>query len=267
MRALPHRDVAALVDTVRASGAAPVITLAFEFLVVTALPPVVHNLLTNNVLNCTYRHRSPLFTHILNGIARHPEHRLRTDLDRLYSPSSAVTRQLDRPTVILHAQHGWATVRRTTRLREDAWYDDSVFDTHAIARTPTTAKRRSEQAAADAGRPAAERSEYHAWRARPHGARCRCWRTGCRGASTARLTRPETPRWLGVSAHPPRSMTLRRGTPLRCVSAAQAPRGAVPMSGSSTLGGGEALQKLRRSLPDQETIRAGSDRPVGMSSP
>ena len=35
MRALQHRDVAALVDTVRASGAAPVITLAFEFLVLT----------------------------------------------------------------------------------------------------------------------------------------------------------------------------------------------------------------------------------------
>ena len=36
MRALPHRDVAAAVETVRASGAAPVVTLAFEFLVLTA---------------------------------------------------------------------------------------------------------------------------------------------------------------------------------------------------------------------------------------
>ena len=36
MRALPHRDVAAAVETVRASSAAPVITLAFEFLVLTA---------------------------------------------------------------------------------------------------------------------------------------------------------------------------------------------------------------------------------------
>ena len=29
--------------------------------------------------------------------------------------------------------------------------------------------------------------------------------------------RPETPRKLGVSAHPPRSMSLRLGTSLRCV--------------------------------------------------
>ena len=36
MRALPHRDVAAAVETVRASGAAPVAKLAFEFLVLTA---------------------------------------------------------------------------------------------------------------------------------------------------------------------------------------------------------------------------------------
>ena len=34
--ALPHRDVAAVVETVRASGAAPVVKLAFEFLVLTA---------------------------------------------------------------------------------------------------------------------------------------------------------------------------------------------------------------------------------------
>ena len=36
MRTLPHRDVAAVVETVRASGAAPVVKLAFEFLVLTA---------------------------------------------------------------------------------------------------------------------------------------------------------------------------------------------------------------------------------------
>ena len=36
MRALPHRDVAAVVETVRTSGAAPAVTLAFEFLVLTA---------------------------------------------------------------------------------------------------------------------------------------------------------------------------------------------------------------------------------------
>ena len=36
MRALPHRDVAAVLETVRASGAAPVVRLAFEFLVLTA---------------------------------------------------------------------------------------------------------------------------------------------------------------------------------------------------------------------------------------
>ena len=36
MRALPHRDVAAVVQRVRASGAAPVVKLAFEFLVLTA---------------------------------------------------------------------------------------------------------------------------------------------------------------------------------------------------------------------------------------
>ena len=36
MRALPHRDVAATIETVRASGAAPVVKLAFEFLVLTA---------------------------------------------------------------------------------------------------------------------------------------------------------------------------------------------------------------------------------------
>ena len=36
MRALPHRDVAAAVETVRASGAAPAVKLAFEFLVLTA---------------------------------------------------------------------------------------------------------------------------------------------------------------------------------------------------------------------------------------
>ena len=36
MRALPHRGVAAAVETVRASGAAPVVKLAFEFLVLTA---------------------------------------------------------------------------------------------------------------------------------------------------------------------------------------------------------------------------------------
>ena len=36
MRALPHRDVAAVVETVRASGAALGIKLAFEFLVLTA---------------------------------------------------------------------------------------------------------------------------------------------------------------------------------------------------------------------------------------
>jgi len=36
MRALPHRDVAAVVEKVRASGAAPVVKLAFEFLVLTA---------------------------------------------------------------------------------------------------------------------------------------------------------------------------------------------------------------------------------------
>ena len=35
MRALPHRDVAAAIETVRASGAAPVVKLAFEFLVLT----------------------------------------------------------------------------------------------------------------------------------------------------------------------------------------------------------------------------------------
>ncbi len=32
-----------------------------------------------------------------------------------------------------------------------------------------------------------------------------------------RTQRPETRRWLGVSAHPPRSMTLRLSTSLRCV--------------------------------------------------
>ena len=37
MRALPHRDVAAAMEAVRASGAAPVVKLAFEFLVLTAL--------------------------------------------------------------------------------------------------------------------------------------------------------------------------------------------------------------------------------------
>ena len=36
MPALPHRDVAATVETVRAAGAAPVVKLAFEFLVLTA---------------------------------------------------------------------------------------------------------------------------------------------------------------------------------------------------------------------------------------
>ena len=36
MRALPHREVAAAVATVRASGATPVVRLAFEFLVLTA---------------------------------------------------------------------------------------------------------------------------------------------------------------------------------------------------------------------------------------
>ena len=36
MPALPHRDVAAVVGTVRASGAVPVVKLAFEFLVLTA---------------------------------------------------------------------------------------------------------------------------------------------------------------------------------------------------------------------------------------
>ncbi len=36
MPALPHRDVAAVVETVRASRAAPVVKLAFEFLVLTA---------------------------------------------------------------------------------------------------------------------------------------------------------------------------------------------------------------------------------------
>lgn len=36
MRALPHRDVAATLETVRRSGAAPVAKLAFEFLVLTA---------------------------------------------------------------------------------------------------------------------------------------------------------------------------------------------------------------------------------------
>ena len=35
MRALPHRDAAAAVETVRASGEAPVVKLAFEFLVLT----------------------------------------------------------------------------------------------------------------------------------------------------------------------------------------------------------------------------------------
>ena len=37
MRALPHRDVAAAVETVRVSGAAHVVKLAFEFLVLTAV--------------------------------------------------------------------------------------------------------------------------------------------------------------------------------------------------------------------------------------
>ena len=37
MRALPHKDVAAAVETVRASDAAPVVKLAFEFLVLTAV--------------------------------------------------------------------------------------------------------------------------------------------------------------------------------------------------------------------------------------
>ena len=36
MRALPHRDVAAAIGAVQASGAPPVVTLAFEFLVLTA---------------------------------------------------------------------------------------------------------------------------------------------------------------------------------------------------------------------------------------
>ena len=36
MRALPHREVAAALATVRASGAPPAVTLAFEFLVLTA---------------------------------------------------------------------------------------------------------------------------------------------------------------------------------------------------------------------------------------
>ena len=36
MRALPHRDVAAVVETVRSSSSAPVVRLAFEFLVLTA---------------------------------------------------------------------------------------------------------------------------------------------------------------------------------------------------------------------------------------
>ena len=36
MRALPHRDVATAVETVRASGATPAVKLAFEFLVLTA---------------------------------------------------------------------------------------------------------------------------------------------------------------------------------------------------------------------------------------
>ena len=38
---------------------------------------------------------------------------------------------------------------------------------------------------------------------------------------------------------------------------------AVPMSGSSTLGVGEAVQKLRRSLPDQETIREAAGQASG----
>ena len=36
MRALPHRGVASAIETVRASGAVPVVKLAFEFLVLTA---------------------------------------------------------------------------------------------------------------------------------------------------------------------------------------------------------------------------------------
>ena len=38
MPALPHRDVATVVETVRASSAAPVVKLAFELLVLTAAP-------------------------------------------------------------------------------------------------------------------------------------------------------------------------------------------------------------------------------------
>ena len=36
MRALPHRDVASAIETVRGSGAQPVVKLAFEFVVLTA---------------------------------------------------------------------------------------------------------------------------------------------------------------------------------------------------------------------------------------
>ena len=37
-QALPHREVAAALVTVRASDATPIVTLAFEFLVLTAPP-------------------------------------------------------------------------------------------------------------------------------------------------------------------------------------------------------------------------------------
>ena len=38
MRALPHRDVASALETVRGAGAKPVVKLAFEFLVLDVTP-------------------------------------------------------------------------------------------------------------------------------------------------------------------------------------------------------------------------------------
>ena len=54
-QALPHREVAAALATVRASGAAPVVTLAFEFLVLTAARSGEVRLATWDEINTTDR--------------------------------------------------------------------------------------------------------------------------------------------------------------------------------------------------------------------
>ena len=92
MRALPHREVAAAVDTVRASSATRAVKVVFELLVLTAPPQYLKNIIFNNAYD-TFDDLVPhSVPHKTNETAWHDRRRLRTDLDQACRSASPVVR-------------------------------------------------------------------------------------------------------------------------------------------------------------------------------